>query len=294
VASALRQELPEGHELEVVIAVSDPSRTEDVQAAQELGEDRRVRVAMGSAQGAGAARNAAIEASSGFAVAFMDDDCEAQEGWLREALKVLEDGADLVQGRTTSERLVNWQEHSVEVDPPSWLWETCNLLVRRSAIESAGGFHASWSASGKYQWGEDTEWGWRLVRAGARPGFAPKAVVYHQVQPWSYLDHLRYRARQRNFPRLIRTAPEVRQRFYHGYFLSRRHAMISVGLGMIGVGIAARVAGRRGLSTSLIAGAGLMYLKPYAAEILQRRLPEDVVDYAAVLYGSIRYRRLLI
>ena len=306
VASVLRQELPDGWELGVVIAISDPSSTADVKTARDLAGDGRVRVVQAPARGAGAARNAGVAAAGGTALAFLDDDCEAQPGWLAAGLAALA-GADLVQGRTAPAGEVPPFHHSLWVDPPSWLWESCNLFCSREAFERTAGFNAAWNAEGRMgnQYGEDVEWGWAMVRAGARPGFARNALVHHVVVPRSFAGYLRYVARLRIFPRLFRTTPEVRRIFYRGYFVDRRHVALSATAGIMATAAVTRVAGDRRLSRALLAGAAGVYLWPYRRQLLGGRLlaaygdfkfraPKEAVEFAAVVFGSIRWRRLLL
>lgn len=306
VASALAQDLAAGWEMEVVIAVSDPSSEDDVRAARALAADPRVRVALAPARGAGAARNAGVLAARGQAIAFIDDDCEAQPGWLREGLLALGE-ADLVQGRTApATKLVGW-DHSIRVDPPSWLWESCNLFCTREAFLRTDGFNPAWNAAGRmgHQYGEDVEWGWAMVRQGARPGFAPGALVHHVVEARSFRGYLAYIARLRVFPRLIRTTPEVRRIFYRGYFVDQRHVALTGVAGLVVGSGTAGVAGARKLSLALLLAALVGYLWPYRRPLLRGRLrtvygelryrgPREATEFGAVVYGSIRWRRLLL
>jgi glycosyltransferase involved in cell wall biosynthesis len=309
VRSVLRQEVPPGWDLEVILGVSNPQVAGDVEAATALaGEDQRVRVALGPARGAAATRNAAIAEAGGSVFAFMDDDCQAQPGWLVAGLEAIE-SADLVQGTTRPEGDVPDHFHSVWVTPPSWLWETCNLVVRREWIERVGGFNEGWNEAGHqsnlFQFGEDVEIGWKMLRAGARLGTAPEALVHHAVVPRGYVGYLAYKAGIHRFPRLFRSTPEARRIFYRGYFVNQRHVALSVCAGLGLASLAARAAGRGSLSTALGLAAGATYLAPVGGELakghvdaaiedLARRVPLETIEFACAVYGSIRWRRLLL
>jgi cellulose synthase/poly-beta-1,6-N-acetylglucosamine synthase-like glycosyltransferase len=309
VAASLAQDLPPGWRLEVVVGVSDPRIATDLEAARALSAaDARVRFAEGPGRGAGATRNAAIAVSRGAVLAFTDDDCVPRRDWLREALGALE-GADIVQGRTVPAGPVPPRGHSVDIAPPTWLWETCNLLVRRETLERAGGFDESWNAAGRagnlFQFGEDTELGWRMVRDGARAAFAPSAVVEHEVFARSWWRYLAYHAGVRRFPRLLRSTPEVRRIFHRGYFVNRRHLTLTAAAALGGAGLLARAGGARGAARALAGGALLGLVAPLrhplargdlagAAREARDRLPVDAVEFAAALYGSARWRRLLL
>lgn len=307
--SVLRQEVPAGYALEVVIGVSDPSRRDDVATANAIAaREARVRVALGPGRGAAATRNAAVTVASGSLLAFIDDDCEAQPGWLNNSLEVLAD-ADIVQGRTRPAADVPPYHHSISVDPPSWLWETCNLCIRRPWLERVGGFNENWNRAGRqgnlFQFGEDAELGWRMVRDGARPAFAPNAVVHHRVLPRTRAAYLAYKAGIRRFPQLLRSTPEVRRIFYLSYFVNSRHVVLTASTAAALLALAAPVAGRRRASRGLIflAAAGLA-LPAWrqlaegdvegAVRLLAQQLPDDLVEFGGAVYGSMRWRRLLL
>ena len=304
VESALAQELPPGIALEVVIAVSDPDATADVVAASALAADTPVRVLTAPAPGPAAARNAGIAAARGEVLALLDDDCRAAPGWLAAALEALSD-ADLVQGRTAPDGEVPWGHRALWVNPPSWLWEACNLVVRRDLVDRLGGFDEAWNPTGRVggHMGEDVTWGWRLVRGGARAAFAPGALVLHAVEPRTRRQQLDAAAGLRHFPLVLRAAPEARRAFPLRYIVSAEHAATLAALVLIAAGVASRR--RPPLAAALLAGALPAFLWPQRARVLaggpmgavtevRERAPEDLVGIAAALAGSVRWRRLLL
>jgi glycosyltransferase involved in cell wall biosynthesis len=297
-----------GHAVEVIIAVSDPRAGDDVAAADALASaDARIRVVHASRPGPAAARNAGIEAARGEVLALLDDDCVAQPGWALAGLRAL-DAADLVQGRTLpiSERR-GW-ERSLWVDRITWLWESCNLFVHRSAVDRAGLFDEAWNPTGAAgrHWGEDSEWGWRLVHQGARPVFAEGALVLHAVEPTTWAQWLRRRTEIRWFPLLLRHAPELRERrFILRYFFNARHVAIVGACALACGGTALRRRGNAPTAGILTLSAAATYLSSgrgvrSAAELrawlvdLPRRALTEGVEVASLVYGSVRYRRLLL
>jgi hypothetical protein len=236
----------------------------------------------------------------------MDDDCVAQPGWIAAGLRAI-DGADLVQGSTRPEVEVGPYDRTMWVDPPTWLWESCNLFVRRDAAERVGGFDEEWNAAGRVgdQYGEDVQWGWRMIRAGAIPGVATDALVLHAVYPRGFAGYVRYRAGLRHFPHIFRSTPEARRVFYRRYFVDRRHVVLTV---CVGVGILAWGAHAAGKHRLGAVGGGLAiagYLSALrghlmagdlggAWEDLRHRAPREAVEFGSALYGSLRWRRLLL
>lgn len=306
VSSALAQELPPGHQLEVVVVVSDGLAAADVAAAGELATDPRVLVVVSGRPGPAAARNAGMASAHGSWIALMDDDCIAETGWLLAGLEALA-GADLAQGRTIPDGDVPRFHHSLWVDPPSYLWESCNLFVRREAVDRMGGFDEGFNPTARKgdHFGEDAEWGWRLAGAGARTEAAPRALVRHAVRPRTFSDYLRYQARIRFFPRLFAAAPQARKRFYRRYFVSRRHVTIAASAAGAGLSLIAWITGARRIAAVLGGAATVTYLLPLrhplrrfdlggALDDLRWRLPSEAVEFAAAVYGSIRWRRLFL
>ncbi|TMC48357.1 MAG: glycosyltransferase family 2 protein [Chloroflexi bacterium] len=303
VASVLSQQL-EGGSPEVVIAVSDAGAASDIAAAQELAAaDARVRVVVARMPGPGAARNAGMAAARGDLFAFIDDDCVAEPGWLRAGVVALSE-ADLVQGHTSPMAPpANWY-HTVYVDRLSLLWEACNLFVRREMVERAGGFDESWNPTGRAggHWGEDTEWGLRLTHHGARVAFREDARVRHAVMPRTFAGYLAYQSRLRYFPMLLRRSPELRQRFYRGYFISRRHAVLTGSVGMLGVAGAARVMGSRRVAAAaataaalaLLPGTDVLRAAVQTSSQIVHRAAHEAVELGALVYGSVRWRRILL
>ncbi|MFY9614739.1 MAG: glycosyltransferase family A protein [Candidatus Dormiibacterota bacterium] len=299
VRSVLAQQLPEATALEVIIAVSDPSAGADVETARALTSDPRVRMTLSEGGGSASSRNAALKIAAGDVIAFTDDDCEAQPGWLVAGLEALR-RADLVQGSTRPAGPIPNFGHSVTVDPPTWRWETCNLLARRELFDRFGVFDDKWDALDRHPFGEDIEWGWRVVRGGARPAFAPSALVLHAVTGGDLRRYLQYWALLGRYPELLRRTPEVRRAFWLGLFFNRRHALITTCLGLGLASIVLRMRGRKSLSGAAVAVGASMYLWPIRQSVKAMiigtglRTITDVTELASLVYGSVRWKRPLL
>lgn len=171
-----------------VVVVDDGSRRPVPQAA--LRHDRP--------RGPGAARNTgwrAPGAAGARAVAFLDADVEAPDGWLDRLLAHLGDPAvGAVAPRVRSAggaapRLLAAYEAArspldlgpgpapVRPGTRAPYVPTACLLVRREALEDVGGFDGSLAV------GEDVDLVWRLHEAGWRVRYEPAVEVRHPARP---------------------------------------------------------------------------------------------------------------
>lgn len=246
-------------------------------------------------RGPAPARNLGWRAATASVVAFTDDDCVPQPGWLEAGLAVLEGRPTLgvVQGQTTAPPDVDidprtpWV-HRQEITGPTAHFEGCNVFYRRPALEATGGFSEAigW-------WGEDAAAGWRVIEAGWGRGFAPEAIVHHDVEVRGLRWHLRNGFLESNMVDLAAQHPGFRaEAFWRPWaFRSRDAAFVAAAAGAV-IGLRWRPATaavapylwiNRGLARRrdlLSVGAGTLAL--------------DAVRSAGQLRGAARNRMLVV
>ncbi len=143
------------------------------------------RVVAAPIQGAGAARNAAVEASRGRVLAFIDSDCRPTPTWLENGLAALS-GAQIVGGQVDVD--VEDPAHPTAVEAfekvfafnfKRYIQElgfsgSGNMFVSREIFDRVGGFRGHVA--------EDADWGRRAVAANYRFRYAPSVVVSHPAR----------------------------------------------------------------------------------------------------------------
>jgi hypothetical protein len=161
------------------------------------------------------------------------------------------------------------------------------LFYKREALTRADGFD---EVIGFF--GEDTMAGWAVHRLGGGERFAPFAIVHHAVTHPGLRWHLRRCLRYGNWNKVVRRYPEVRELFWHRFFLRRASAETLLAL------------------CAVLCSFKVPFVLVLAVPFLWRHLPWvwsrtgiidalggilfDLAIEVALVWGSIRERTLLL
>lgn len=189
------------------IIVVDNSSSDDTARAvgsHPLSQRKNFRLIVEERLGASHARNAGWRACSAEIVAFVDDDCYVGADYANCAVHafkddkvgfvggriVLHDPADL--NVTTYDCAAGWTIAPGSLPEPG-TFQSANLLVRRAALVTVGGFNSKLGAG--TPWGcEDLDLVARLSAQGMWGVYDPCVVVrhHHQRRTWKDLEALRH------------------------------------------------------------------------------------------------------
>jgi GT2 family glycosyltransferase len=155
--------------------------------------DPRLRLVPTKTVGSSNARNIGCSSASGDVVAYIDDDCMVEKGWLDAIIAEFRDPAvAAVFGRLTpyEQKERNGTEVGLKASserteytsplPPWWVGHGGNMACRRADLLWVGGFDPLLSAGGPLHAGEDTDLAHRLLIRGRKIVYAPAAVAYHK------------------------------------------------------------------------------------------------------------------
>jgi len=190
VVTAVLRQVSRAQAVEVIV-VNDGSTDRTAQLAEAAGARVLQARPAGERGNPAAARNLGAKESRGDPIVFLDADCIVAEGWLEYLLAAHDHGASVVggslalpQGLSATARCdyycgwylihpsarAGWVPHH----PPP------NLSVRRAAFESTEGFATQ--APFDYT-NEERFWQGRLLAAGHRIYFEPRAIAAHYNRP---------------------------------------------------------------------------------------------------------------
>lgn len=278
-----------------VIVVDDHSgdgsleRIRDRLAASRL---RARALDTGANGGPAVARNMGARAATAALLAFVDDDCTPEPGWLEAGLAALrsDERAGVIQGRTErppGAALGDWTLFR-EIHGATPFFEGCNIFYRRDALLGAGGFDEV------IRWyGEDTAAGWAVLEAGWDRGFAPDAVVVHDVEERGVWWHVQAGLYERNLVGVAARYPGFRaEAFWRPWAFRRENVAATAAL-------AGLVLATRWRPALLLVVPWLRWRRPpeghhrYAA-LLAERAAVDAAQAVGLAVGSATHRTLVL
>jgi glycosyltransferase involved in cell wall biosynthesis len=173
----------------IMVDQSDDCATE---ASLSRIDDRRFRYVRTPTRGVTSARNLGMQLSTGDIVAFTDDDCRIRKDWVARIVDVFaaDPEAVIVCGRVCVPAEVQSYGWAEEFQPRRREWQgrfppfgdwgiTANLSLRRSILQRVGPFDPMLGAGAPLRSGGETDFLFRVLRAGFKVVNAQEVVVDH-------------------------------------------------------------------------------------------------------------------
>ena len=178
---------------ELVIVDQSDEREEELAAMGEV-QGCRVRYIWDAERGVSRARNRGLQAAHSDIVVYTDDDVLVDPGWLAAMLAALTElgPSGAVTGRvlaTAGETPGGWAPALVD-EPQQATYqgrigrdvlEAGNMAAFRATLLACGGFDPELGPGTAFPAGEDNDMGYRLLGAGCRIRYEPRAVIYHRA-----------------------------------------------------------------------------------------------------------------
>jgi GT2 family glycosyltransferase len=249
--------------------------------------------------GPAAARNAGWRQASGEIIAFTDDDCIPDSGWLGAGLaEFLDADVVAVTGQTIvplppeptdHERNTAGLEHSEFI--------TANCFCRRSVLEELGGFDEHFTTA----WREDSDLHFRLLNMGGRIVRATNAVVIHPARPAPFGISLREQRKAMFDALLFRKHPQhfrerIQPRSAANYYAALAAFSVTLVAGAIGATIIAFLAAAVWLLITVhFCLHRLKYTAKTPGHIFEMALTSLLIPFLSIywrLYGAARFRTI--
>ena len=297
------------HAFEVVVV--DNCSTEDLgptlEQGRALGLDLRV-ARTARDQGPAPARNLGVQMARGAVIAFTDSDCRPTPDWLARALPRFDDPAIAFVGGPVLPKpeqhftLTSRATFITRVEHPSF--PTANLLMRRDVFLAHGGFDTTLSFSDPFSRAvecADTDLAWRVLKAGHRHAFVAEAVIEHEVEELALWLWMIEPSKLFVLPELIRRHPELRAKLLTwNLFFYAPAATLYVAVPFMAVA-AWMQPWLLGLLPLALLGRSAVRTRSINPVVLMRQslrvaahLPRNLMINAALLYGSVRFRCLVL
>jgi glycosyltransferase involved in cell wall biosynthesis len=200
------------------VTVVDDGSTDETWAKlrQMAASQRRLRPLQIAHAGLSAARNCGWRSARGEIVAFTDDDCLADPGWLAAVARTFADHPEALGavGKTaTVPERVTPLTHQVVVTGPNNIYHGCNMAYRKEVLSEVGGFDEG------AHYAEDSQFAAAVLTRGPIV-FAPEIVIIHPPRPRLFLDRERWTRRLEGSLRLYCRYPAFYRRTRGANFLT--------------------------------------------------------------------------
>jgi GT2 family glycosyltransferase len=183
--------VPEGCALEIVIV--DNRSTDSTRAVVEAFRDASglpVIYAYEPLPGLSHARNRGLREAKGAIIAFTDDDVIVDRSWLREILRECRSGEDAAmifgQTRRYSEAMPylsikegRARECFAFPCSPWSVGHGNNMILKRDLVATVGNFDPRFGPGARVGAASDTEYVYRVLKAGRKILYVPSIIVYH-------------------------------------------------------------------------------------------------------------------
>jgi glycosyltransferase involved in cell wall biosynthesis len=259
------------------------------------------------------ARNLGVQTAIGPVIAFTDSDCRPTPTWLACILAAMDDPAIAMASGPVlpkPEQPIKARSRETFITPtehPSF--PTANLALRRDVFLALGGFDTTLSFTdpfGRAIEAADTDLAWRIIKSGHGRAFLPEAVVEHEVEQLSLWLWIIEPSRLFIVPALVRRHPELRDALltwrvlfyapsvvlYLGAPLALAAAWLAPAwlaaalFAVLAAALVVRSAVRRRSLNPVVVGRQCLRVLA--------NLPRLAIMSTALIYGSIRYRCLVL
>ncbi|MEN6493918.1 MAG: glycosyltransferase [Thermoguttaceae bacterium] len=250
--------------------------------------------------GPAAARNVGWRAAQGEIIAFTDDDCVPDPGWLSGGTAAFFDGVLGAWGRVVvplTPQVTDYHRDAAKLERAEFV--TANCFYRREALIAVGGFDERFTTA----WREDSDLFFTLLERGGRLVQAPKALVVHPVRPARWGVSLKQQRKNMFNALLYKKHPELYRRRIQAAPPWHYYATLAALLAMVAglAGGSTPVAVTAGVGWGLLTGrfcqqrlTGTTFAPQHVAEMIATSVFIPPLAVFWRLVGAVRFRVLFL
>jgi GT2 family glycosyltransferase len=255
-------------------------------------------------QGAAGCRDRGIKTATGEVIFIISQDTFAEKDWFTVVVAEFSRNPRLgiVQGRVALTEPIDCPfYHAVELNAFVWNFPTAAIAYRAEALDRAGRYFDSLFS----EYGDDTDVAWRIIEHGYDYTWLDRLTARHGVYPKDFWYPIRRTfPRTERFPLLVRRHPGIRGFLLRGFLWSTPRRIMEilllltspvwfalggwVALGVAGASVVAALHRHRGTGSPRLRPLDRYLLVPINSFIC------EVLGFLAMLYGSVRYRSVVL
>jgi len=182
--NSLKKQTKNPHEVIVVVdSLEDP--VVNITKKHPINQDIKVEIVMNHSHGVGGARKTGVEKAQGEIIAFIDADCVADKNWVKSLDEgfskkdVIAQSGKVISIKSSSESPINTETEEEEETTYLKFAPSLNFAFKKDLTKIIGNFDPEFKKGG-----EDFDFCIRLVKAGYRIYYNPKAKVYHLIKKY--------------------------------------------------------------------------------------------------------------
>lgn len=261
-----------------IVVVDDGSSdaTQEILNRLSLGH-RNLKTIFQKNQKTAKAHTVGLEHCQGKYIFVLSHDAYAEPDWLEAAVSVFEESSTvgIVQGQVVAVREVSEPfAHTVEFTGFNRRFATVAIAYRARDLDLVGRYYLEDLS----RYGDDAELAYRLLKQGARSVFIEKITARHEVVGESFWKSIKDAWGRRKFCLLFRLHPQARVFLHYGFLWGSKERYL------------------RTLFWSLLfplAVVAYYYDRKIGLKWMHLLL-EEIVFFFALVWGSIRYRSVVL
>jgi len=261
-----------------IVVVDDGSTDRTREILQGLaGGHRNLKLIFQENKGTAVAHTTGLKNCQGKYIFVLSHDCYAEPNWIESVVEVFEENpyVGIVQGGVKATRKVSEPyAHVVEFEKFNRSFPTVAIAYRARDLDLAGRYYLEELS----RYGDDAELAYRMLKRGAKSVFLEQLTARHEVVPEDFWKGLKETWGRQKFCLLFRIHPQARAFLHFGFLWGSSERYLHTLFWPL---------------LMLVAGLAYFYDRKIGLKWIHLLL-EELVFFFALVWGSVKYRSILL